>query len=44
MPYTLILVIFCCAVFYYQVGESEYGNGGLLSLVSVKAMGSRLNY
>jgi hypothetical protein len=35
MPYTTILLIVCCAVFYYQVGEHEYGSGGLLALVSV---------
>jgi len=35
MPYTTILLIVCCAVFYYRVGESEYGSGGLLSLLSV---------
>jgi len=35
MPYTTILLIVCCAVFYYRVGEFEYGSGGLLALVSV---------
>jgi hypothetical protein len=35
MPYTTILLILCCAVFYYRVGESEYGSGGLLALASV---------
>lgn len=39
MPYTSILLtlplIICCAVFYYRVGEQEYGTGGLLALVSV---------
>ncbi len=35
MPYTTILLIVCCAVFYYRVGESEYGSGGLLALASV---------
>jgi len=24
-----------CAVFYYRVGETEYGSGGLLALLSV---------
>ena len=35
MPYTTLLLIICCAVFYYRVGEQEYGSGGLLALVSV---------
>ena len=35
MPYTTILLIVCWAVFYYRVGESEYGSGGLLALLSV---------
>jgi len=35
MPYLTLLIIICCAVFYYRVGESEYGSGGLLALVSV---------
>jgi hypothetical protein len=35
MPYTTLLLIVCCAVFYYRVGESDYGSGGLLALVSV---------
>lgn len=35
MPYTSILLIVCCAVFYYRVGESDYDGGGLLALVSV---------
>ena len=35
MPYTTILLIVCCAVFYYRLGESEYGSGGLLALASV---------
>jgi len=35
MPYTTILLIVCCAVFYYRVGEFEYGSGGLLALLSV---------
>ena len=35
MPYTSILLIICCAVFYYRVGEFEYGSGGLLALASV---------
>ena len=35
MPYTTILLIVCCAVFYYRVGESEYSSGALLALASV---------
>lgn len=35
MPYTTILLIVCCAVFYYRVGESEYNTGWGLALVSV---------
>ena len=35
MPYTTILLIVCCTVFYYRLGESEYGSGGLLALASV---------
>jgi uncharacterized membrane protein YfcA len=35
MPYTAILLIVCCAVFYYRVGEMEYASGWLLALVSV---------
>ena len=35
MPYTTILLITCCAVIYYRIGESEYGRGALLALVSV---------
>ena len=34
MPYTSILLIVCCASFYYRVGEAEYGSGMLLALVS----------
>jgi len=34
MPYTTILLIVCCASFYYRVGEAEYGSGLLLALVS----------
>ena len=30
-----ILLIICCAVFYYRLGEFEYGSGGLLALASV---------
>jgi len=33
--YTTILLIICCAVFYYRLGEFEYGSGGLLALASV---------
>ena len=35
MPYTTILLIICCAVFYYRLGEFEYGSGALLAFVSV---------
>ena len=35
MPYLTLLLIICCAVFYYRVGEQEYGSGGLLALISV---------
>ena len=35
MPYTTILLVVCCAVFYYRVGEFEYGSGALLALASV---------
>ena len=35
MPYTAILLIVCCAVFYYRLGEQEYDSGWLLALVSV---------
>jgi hypothetical protein len=34
MPYGTILLILCCASFYYRVGEAEYGSGLLLALVS----------
>ncbi len=35
MPYATLLVVICCAVFYYRVGEYEYSSGWLLALVSV---------
>ena len=35
MPYLTLLIILCCAVFYYRVGESEYGLGEWLALMSV---------
>jgi uncharacterized membrane protein YfcA len=35
MPYTTLLLIICCAVFYYRVGEQEYRSGWLLALISV---------
>jgi hypothetical protein len=35
MPYTSLLLILCCGIFYYRLGESEYGSCGLLALVSV---------
>jgi hypothetical protein len=39
MPYTTLLLIICCAVFYYRVGEAEYSSGGLLALASVALWG-----
>ena len=39
MPYTSLLLIICCAVFYYRLGEGEYGSGGLLALISVALWG-----
>ncbi len=35
MPYATLLLVICCAVFYYRLGEYEYGSGWLLALVSV---------
>jgi hypothetical protein len=35
MPYLTLLLVICCGVFYYRVGESEYGSGELLALISV---------
>jgi len=35
MPYTTLLLIICCAVLYYRIGESEYGGGAPLALASV---------
>ncbi len=35
MPYATLLLVICCAVFYYRLGEFEYGSGWLLALVSV---------
>ncbi len=35
MAYTTILLVICCAVIYYRIGEFEYGKGALLALVSV---------
>ncbi len=35
MPYTSILLVICFAVFYYRVGEQEYGSGAWLALISV---------
>ena len=35
MPYGTILLIICCGIFYYRVGESEYGSGMLLAVVSI---------
>jgi hypothetical protein len=31
----MLLLIICCTVFYYRVGEQEYGYGGWLALASV---------
>lgn len=35
MPYWTLLFILASAVFYYRLGEAEYGGGLLLALVSV---------
>ena len=35
MPYTTILLIICCAVLFYRIGDFDYGGGTLLALVSV---------
>jgi hypothetical protein len=35
MPYTTLLLMICCAVLFYRIGESEHGGGALLALVSV---------
>ncbi len=35
MPYTTILLIIGCAVFYYRLGEFDYSSGGPLALASV---------
>ena len=35
MPCTALLLIICCAVCYYRLGEHEYSSGGLLALISV---------
>jgi hypothetical protein len=35
MSYITIVLIVCCAVFYYRVGESDYDAGGLLASISV---------
>jgi hypothetical protein len=35
MPYLTLLIALCFAVFYYRLGEAEYGGGWLLALVSV---------
>ena len=29
------LVVGCCAYIFYRIGETEYGRGGLLALLSV---------
>jgi hypothetical protein len=35
MPYFALLVVLCCATFYYWVGEAEYNGGWVLALISV---------
>ena len=35
MDYINLLLIICCAVFYYRIGEQEYGSGWLVALISV---------
>ena len=35
MPYFSLLIVLCCAIFYYRVGEAEYSGGWLLALISV---------
>ena len=35
MPYFSVLIVLCCAIFYYRVGEAEYSGGWLLALISV---------
>ena len=35
MPYTTILLIICCAVFHYRLGEFEYGSSALLAFARV---------
>ena len=34
MGYFPLLLVVCCAVFYYRVGEQEYGSGWALALAS----------
>jgi len=35
MPYFTLLIVLCCAIFYYRLGEAEYGGGWLPAVVSV---------
>ena len=39
MPYTTLLLLICCATFYYRIGESEHRSGGLLALISIGLWG-----
>lgn len=34
MPYLTLLIVICCTIFYYRVGEAEYRSGLLLALIS----------
>ena len=34
MPYLTLLIVICCTIFYYRVGEAEYRSGPLLALIS----------
>lgn len=35
MPYLTLLIVLCCAIFYYRLGEAEYKSGWLPALASV---------
>ncbi len=39
MPCATLLLAICCAVFYYRLGDYEYGSGWLLALISVTLWG-----
>ena len=39
MPYLTLLLIICCSVFYYRVGEAEYSSGVPLAVTSVALWG-----